>query len=206
MMPRREWVPCQSSLNRQELKISLPSLADTDACNCHMSSRLWRVHMMSTVLSVYTRPVKTDSKKRAGVHNDVSSPSVAQQSDRPGSWKESEVQRQPSKWTEIQLTQCKHQYLQVGKTKVWTIIHTNNPLKDRTCGPTLAKGTTTTQHKKNCAKKKEANPGDDLQIITKSTLENDLICKNKREVAISRTLWARGEAPAQKTQNQWWPT
>ena len=81
-------MPCQSSLNRQELNVCLPSLADTDARNCHRSSRLWiahYAHMMSTVLSVYTRPVKTDSKIRGGVHNDVSSPSVTQQSDYPGS-------------------------------------------------------------------------------------------------------------------------
>ena len=38
--------------------------------------------MMLTVLLVDTRPVKTDSKTRAGVHNDVSNPSVAQQSDK----------------------------------------------------------------------------------------------------------------------------
>ena len=44
--------------------------------------------MMSTVLLVDTRPVKTDSKTRAGVHNDVSNPSVAQQSGRPSGWKE----------------------------------------------------------------------------------------------------------------------
>ena len=95
MMPGRGEVPCQSSLNRQELKVCLPRLVDTDAHNCHRSSKLCIAHMMSTVLSVYTRPVKTDSKTRAGVHNDVSSPSVAQQSDHPGSWKESEVQCQP---------------------------------------------------------------------------------------------------------------
>ena len=73
-------MPCQSNLNLQELKVCLPSLDDTDARNCHMSSRLCIAHLMSTVLSVYTSPVRTHSETRAGVHNDVSSPSVAQQS------------------------------------------------------------------------------------------------------------------------------
>ena len=69
-------------------KSLLPSPADTDAYNSHMGSWLWIahiVHMMMTLLFVDTRPVKTDSKTRAGVHNDVSNPSIAQQSDRPGS-------------------------------------------------------------------------------------------------------------------------
>ena len=45
----------------------LPSPADTDARNNHMGSRLLIAHivqMMSTVLFVYTRPVKTDSKNK----------------------------------------------------------------------------------------------------------------------------------------------
>ena len=31
------------------------------------------------------------------------------------------------------------------------IVHTSDPLKDRTCGPTRAKGTTTIQHLRNIA-------------------------------------------------------
>ena len=79
--------------------------------------------MMSTVLSVYTRPVKTDSKTRASVHNDVSSPSVAQQSDRPGRWKESEVQRQPPNGRKSGQRNAKQKYLQIGKTNARTISH-----------------------------------------------------------------------------------
>ena len=150
---------CQSSLNRQELKVCLPSLADTDALNCHRSSRLCIVHMMSTVLSVYTRPVKTDSKTGAGVHNDVSSPSIAQQSDRPGSWKESEVQRQPPNGKKSGRHNTKHKYLQIRKTKRTDyIIHTNDPLKDRTHGPKRAKGTTTIQLIRKITQIKRSKP------------------------------------------------
>ena len=84
-------MPWQSSLNCQELKVCYQVLRiQTHATVIWVqgSEEPHTVHTMSTVLLVDTRPVKTDSKTRAGVHNDVSNPSVAQQSDRPGGWKE----------------------------------------------------------------------------------------------------------------------
>ena len=72
--------------------------------------------MMSTVLLVDTHPVKTDSKTRAGVHNDVSNPSVAQQLEG------SEVQHQPPQ-NEWNLANATRTAVPVEyRTKAWTIL------------------------------------------------------------------------------------
>ena len=114
----------------------LPSLADTDACNSHMGSRLWIahiVHMTSTVLLVDTRPVKTDNKTRAGVHNNVSNPSVTQQSDRPGGWKEAKSSVSLPKRMEFGQRNANSNTCTVeDRTKEWTIL--DIPTTDkRTC-------------------------------------------------------------------------
>ena len=140
-------MPCQSNLNRQELKVSLPNLADRGTRNCHRSSRLCIAHVMSTVLSVYIRPVKTDSETRAGVHNDVSSLSVVKQSEE----KQSPGVSLPHGWKSGQ-RQAEQKYLQIGKTKrADYIIHTNNPQKDRNRDPKWDKGKTGIQHMRKVA-------------------------------------------------------
>ena len=119
----------------------LPSLANTDARNSHMGSRLWIAHMMSTVLLVDTCPVKTDSKTRAGVHNDVGNPSDAQQSDRPGSWKEVKSSVSLPKWMESGQRKANSNTCRRQNQSVDYIRHTNNPQEDMTRGPTWTKGT-----------------------------------------------------------------
>ena len=113
--------------------------------SCHRSPRLCIAHMMSTVLSVYTHPVKTDSKTR-GVHNDVSSPSVAQQSDRPGSWNESKLQRQPPNgWKSGRRHANINTYRWVKQTRGLYDTY-QRPTKGQNPRPKTAKRKTTIQH------------------------------------------------------------
>ena len=136
----------------------LPSLADTDARNSHMSSRLWAahiVHMMSTVLFVYTRPVKT----RAGVITmSAIHPSPSSQIVQAVGRKRSPASAFPNEWN---LADAARTSIPVeDRTNMWTIL--DIPTTHQKTGPVVLHGPReqkqSSTKQKLCKKKKEMSP------------------------------------------------